>query len=162
MKNIKLLKETFSRLRKKFERNSVIKESLTYKTDSLEDSYTIEGYLDGDLVGSVTFEIIYNGYKYEFYDIIPEDLYDKIFGGDPLVHIVDLNVDDYYQNSGFGTQLFIKALNKIKELGLTKMYLNANPKGYGLNLSSLVEFYKKFGFKILKDQGSNVIMYKTE
>ena len=47
----------------------------------------------------------------------------------------------------------------MKKNGYNQFYLNASPMGFkGLGTMDLVEFYKKFGFKELLNQGHNVLM----
>ena len=51
------------------------------------------------------------------------------------------------------------AIEKCKELGFNKIYLNASPIGQeGLEITDLVWFYKGFGFKEILNQGHNVQM----
>jgi len=53
-----------------------------------------------------------------------------------------------------------KALELIQKNGIKLIVLNASPLGQDISLDNLVVFYKKFGFKIFKNQGNNVIMIK--
>ena len=47
----------------------------------------------------------------------------------------------------------------MKNNGYNQFYLNASPMGFkGLSTMDLVDFYKKFGFKELLNQGHNVLM----
>lgn len=70
-----------------------------------------------------------------------------------------IDVDDNYKNYGIGSQLMKRGIELMKKNGYNQFYLNASPMGFkGLGTMDLVEFYKKFGFKELLNQGHNVLM----
>ena len=83
---------------------------------------------------------------------------------DYYILIDEVTIDEYYQKSGIGTTLMKKgmALVKRKFPFIKTIVLNASPTGIRkIPLPKLVEFYQKFGFKILSPEGNNVIMIKT-
>jgi ribosomal protein S18 acetylase RimI-like enzyme len=141
---------------------SIVKEYLSeikYKKVADEDRTTINAYLDGNKIGSISMEILFGGYNYEFDDVFDEDDFYEIFPEDEIVKIEHIEVDDYYKNSGIGSELMKKGIKLMRNKGYDQFYLNASPMGFsGLKINDLVNFYKKFGFKELKNQGHNVLM----
>lgn len=144
-----------------------LNENFNFKVSTEEDRYKIEAVYDGEVYGSIIFAIVFDAYEYDFYDdfsddVIPEELFYEIFGDDTLVKLEHLQVEDGFKNEGIGTQLMTNGLEFMKKQGYTKFYLNASPMGFdGLNIKNLINFYKKFGFKELLNQGNNCIMYKV-
>lgn len=59
-------------------------------------------------------------------------------------HISILCIKKYYQNSGFGRDLFLYALEKIKKKGINSITVNSSPNA--------ILFYEKIGFKINGDK----------
>jgi hypothetical protein len=52
-----------------------------------------------------------------------------------------------------------RGIGLMKKNGYKQFYLNASPMGFkGFGTIDLVDFYKKFGFKELLNQGHNVLM----
>jgi ribosomal protein S18 acetylase RimI-like enzyme len=145
---------------KKF--TSFLKENIDiykFKIKKGEDTFSLLGYFDGDLAGRIDITILSDAYTYEFADIMSEDKYDSIFETRNVAHLENLVVDEYYQNSGLGKKLIELAFKELKRRNIKEIYLNAYPKGKGLDLTDLVEFYKKSGFNIILNQGGNVLMY---
>lgn len=132
-----------------------------YKYDG-EDNYEVEAY-DGDKkIGVVVAEVLFDLHIYEFGDDFDEDEIYNIFPDDIIIKIDYMDVKDGYKGSGVGKELMKRIIMKMKEEGYEQFYLNASPMGFsGLPLDVLVNFYEKFGFKILKDQGNNVLMYNN-
>jgi len=139
--------------------NENINNDIKYGLSQDEDRLTINAYINNSKVGSVTSAEIFDAYNYDFDDIFSEDEFYEIFTDDILVKIEHLEIDDNYKGKGIGTTLMNKMMNLLNKKGHKQLYLNASPMGFsGLNLYDLVEFYKGFGFKELKNQGNNVIM----
>ncbi len=97
-------------------------------------------------------EILFDAYQYEFDDVFDEDTFEELYPNSEIVKIEHIEIDDNYKNSGIGSEL-------MKKNGYNQFYLNASPMGIkGLGTMDLVDFYKKFGFKELLNQGHNVLM----
>jgi GNAT superfamily N-acetyltransferase len=133
--------------------------NITYKKEVDEDRTKIIAYNNKNKVGSLTMEILFDSYEYEFEDVFDEDLFYKIYPNDEIVKIEHLEVNDNYKNLGIGTELMKRGIALMKKNGYNQFYLNASPMGRsGLDIMDLVIFYKKFGFKELLNQGNNVLM----
>jgi len=73
-----------------------------------------------------------------------------LFPEDRFAKIEVIEVNDKYKGGGFAKELMNKAISTVKERGFNRVYLNANPMGYGgLDINDLVGFYQKFGFQII-------------
>lgn len=145
---------------KSFDNFIVESTNIKYKKDiSDEDNIGINAYLNNKKIGSVSMEIMYDSYGYEFDDVFDEDEFYELFTDDSIVKISHIVVDNEYKNSGVGSELMKRAMKLMKKEGYTQFYLNASPMGSdGLALDDLVAFYKKFGFEEILHQGGNVLM----
>ena len=134
--------------------------NIKFKFSKTEDNYSVRAFENNTLIGSIESEdISQDYYQYEFEDVWPEDELDEIFPEYNICKINYLTVNSEYQKSGVAKKLLTMLLDKKRKDGFKQFYLNASPMGFnGLNVNSLVEFYKKFGFKILLSQGNNVLM----
>jgi hypothetical protein len=133
------------------------------KINKNDDDIKFTAFIDNEEVGTLYITIIYQAYEYEFSDYFTEDEFDEMFSSDMIPTITHLEINDNNKYSGIGTQLMNKALTYLKTKGFKEFYLNASPMGStGLDLSSLVNFYKKFGFKVILNQGNNVLMAITK
>lgn len=133
--------------------------NITFKKSVDEDRTTLTAYINNNKVGSLSMEILFDAYQYEFEDIFDEDTFDEMYPDGEIVKIEHIDVDDNYKNSGIGSQLMKRGMELMKKNGYNQFYLNASPMGFkGLGTMDLVEFYKKFGFKELLNQGHNVLM----
>jgi GNAT superfamily N-acetyltransferase len=133
--------------------------NITYKKSVDEDRTTITAFINNKKVGSLSIEILFYAYQYEFEDVFDEDTFDEIYPDSEIVKIEHIEVDDNYKNSGIGSELMKHGMKLMKKNGYNQFYLNASPIGFkGLGTMDLVEFYKKFGFKELLNQGHNVLM----
>lgn len=133
--------------------------NIKYKISKDEDRTTITGFIDGDKVGSITFDILFDAYQYEFEDDFDEDDFDKMFPHDVIVKIEHIEIEDDYKNEGIGTELMKYGMEIMKKKGYKQFYLNASPMGFsGLRISDLIKFYKKFKFKVILNQGNNALM----
>lgn len=131
----------------------------SYNTIFDEDEIIITAF-DGDKkIGYLTMDLLFDAYEYEFEDVIDEDSFYNLYPDSEIIKLSHLTVDDNYLNTGVGTQLVKNGINLMKNKGYKQFYLNASPMGFnGLRLPDLVNFYKKFGFKELLNQGNNVLM----
>ena len=116
-----------------------------------EDSTYITSYNGAKIYGSMVLNwITAGGYQYEFEGDMNEDDYDELFPEDRFAKIEVIEVNDKYKGGGFAKELMNKAISTVKERGFNRVYLNANPMGYGgLDINDLVGFYQKFGFQII-------------
>lgn len=133
--------------------------NITYKKSVDEDRTTITAYINNNKVGSLSMEILFDAYQYEFEDVFDEDTFNELYSDSEIVKIEHIEVDDNYKNSGIGSELMKRGMKLMKKNGYSQFYLNASPMGFkGLSTTDLVDFYKKFGFKELLNQGHNVLM----
>ena len=133
--------------------------NITYKKSVDEDRTTITAFIDNKKVGSLSMEILFDAYQYEFDDVFDEDTFDELYPDIEIVKIEHIEIDDNYKNSGIGSELMERGMKLMKVNGYNQFYLNASPMGFnGLGTMDLVDFYKKFGFKELLNQGHNVLM----
>lgn len=136
--------------------------NIVYKKTIDEDRTTITAYDGTTKVGSIIIEILYNAY-YEFDDVLDEDEFDELYPDNEIVKIEHIEVLDTYKNKGIGSDLMKRGIKLMKSKGYEQFYLNASPMGFsGLDTQDLVDFYEKFGFRILLDQGHNVLMSITK
>jgi GNAT superfamily N-acetyltransferase len=133
--------------------------NITYKKSVDEDRTKIIAYINKNKVGSLTMEILFDAYEYEFEDVFDEDTFNEIYTNEEIVKIEHIEVDDNYKNFGIGTELMKRGMSLMKKNGYNQFYLNASPMGFnGLDTMNLVNFYKKFGFEELLNQRHNVLM----
>ena len=86
--------------------------------------------------------------------------YDDLFEDKLFVIIENIKINPEYQKNGLGKELMNKALELISSKNIKLISLNASPLNNQINSDKLLLFYQKFGFKIFKKQGKNVIMIK--
>lgn len=123
------------------------------------DRIIITAYYNDENIGQIISNILFDSYSYEFDDVFNEDEFYEIYPDDHVIKIEHIEIDDYYKGSGVGTALMNRMMKIMKNEGYNQFYLNASPMGFsGLDLSNLIKFYEKFGFKVLKHQGNNAIM----
>ena len=99
--------------------------------------------------------------RYEFSDDMNPEEFEKlgIDEDDFIAKIEHIAVDPEKMGQGIGTSLMQEAMKEIARKGMKYVYLNASPMGFdGLRLPDLTEFYEKFGFKVIKEQGNNNLM----
>ena len=100
--------------------------------------------------------------EYEFKEDLTDFEFDKlgIDEDDFISKIEHIEVKDKNKGKGYGKKLMSEALKNIQTF---PVYLNASPMGSdGLSLYDLTEFYKSFGFKVIKNQGGNNLMLLKE
>ena len=132
---------------------------IMYKKSVDEDRTTITAYINNKKVGSLSIEVLFDAYEYEFDDVFDEDTFNELYPDSSIVKIEHIEVDDNYKNSGIGSELMKRGMELMRKNGYNQFYLNASPMGFkGLETVDLVNFYKKFGFKELLNQGHNVLM----
>jgi GNAT superfamily N-acetyltransferase len=121
--------------------------------------YAYEASYEGEIIGKVLMDVIYNIEDY-FGDDFSEDEMDKLFNNNTVFIIEWLEVpDDYYKGAGVGRALMNKAISFAQKNGYKQIYLNASPIGsHGLAIKELTRWYGTFGFKPILDQGGNVLM----
>jgi len=129
--------------------NEALENPVTFTTFDDDGRITISAMVGRTNVGYIIVEQIMNAY-FMFEDYMTEDEYGEIFPDDTFLRIEHLFVPDDYKDKGYGKQLVNQAIQYAKEIGEGIIYLNASPMGSGgLNISNLVNFYKKFGFQVL-------------
>lgn len=94
---------------------------------------------------------------------LPKELqqgYEELFPSGTLFYIQGVHVDAKYRGLGHAKFLIQKAIDKAKQLKIDRVFLNADAIEYydGLKQADLVEFYKKFGFEEILNQGHNSLM----
>jgi len=131
--------------------NDFIKESLRFDEEEDEDRVTISAFIDNKCIGKVVIEYVISGY-WEFEDEMTEERYDELFPEDRFAKIEYITIDKEYTDKGHAKQLMYKAIENIKSRGEKSIYLNASPMGHNeLDVTELVNFYSKFGFKTFID-----------
>jgi len=139
------------------------KESPNIIINEDEDGYIAKAILNNEVIGSAIIKrmgYLDDIYSYEFEDFFTEEEIGNIFNyDDEIISIEHLKVDKSFMGMGIGSLLMGRVMQFLKDEGFKQFYINASPMGFdGLNLRSLVNFYKKFGFKEILDQGNNVQM----
>lgn len=125
-----------------------------------QDEYVILATQNFETIAKLNLDIMVSMYDY-FEGDFTEEEYDQLFPNDECVFVSWLEVyNDAFKGNGIGKQLMNLAIQKTQQLGYDTMYLNASPikSNKSLDLNSLVNFYKSFGFKEIKHQGHNVQM----
>ena len=155
--NKNIFKETnIKNITEEFDKEFISKVKFTLKQDS-EDTKVIIATYNSLEIGKIEFAYV-SGFYFNFKEYFTEEQYDEMFPKDEFAEILWIKVKSE-QNKGVASELMRKALNVIKKDGYDRVYLNASPiKGAGLYLDDLVGFYKKYGFKEILHQGSNVQM----
>ena len=123
------------------------------------DRITIKEYFRKEEIGKIILTVIYEPCEYELKDDFNEDFCNDLFKDDMIFKIEHIEGDDDYNNLGVGKKLMKNAIYYVKKQKKSQIYLNASPIGFsGLQIKELINFYKKFGFKVIKDQGHNALM----
>jgi GNAT superfamily N-acetyltransferase len=157
--------KAYDNLMSVMERTSMIDEgevldntTFIYKRED-EDETTINAVYNNQRIASLSMVAMVSAYWY-FEDDMSEDEYYELFPDDEFIQIGYLNVyDKKYMGEGIAKKLMKLAIDKAKKEGFDTIYLNASPMGTeGLKINNLVDFYKKFGFKEIINQGNNVQM----
>lgn len=125
-----------------------------------EDEFEILAHHQGNTIAKLNLDIMISMFSY-FEGDFTEEEYDQLFPEDQGTFISWLEVyDDMFKSAGIGRRLMNMAIEKSKQLGFSRIYLNASPikSELSLGLNDLVNFYKSFGFQVIKNQGHNVQM----
>ena len=131
-----------------------------FKTDRKDENFEIKANFKGQLAGSITFQMLFDESGWYWFDgLLTQEQYDDLFEDKPFVILEHIKVDEHFQKSGLGSELMNRAIELMKKMGTKLIVLNASPLGT-ITLTKLVDFYKKFDFKVFKNQGGNVIMIK--
>jgi GNAT superfamily N-acetyltransferase len=135
---------------------------LKFKEKVREDNIYIFAIYNNNIVGKVDLEEMMDAYWY-FEGDFDEDYYSEIFPENKFIKLSKIDVEPDYRDKGIAKKLMELAMQKSKELGYDKVYLNAcSVDSKGICTSGLVDFYKRFGFKELLNQGGNVqMLYST-
>jgi len=141
---------------------NLLNETVKIKT-TLEDEDRIQISIPevGFIVLTQTFP------EYEFLEDLSDEEIEDIeskFGiseGKVIGKIEHLEIDKNKRGQGYAKILMKKAIDKAEKLNWTPIYLNASPMGYnGLNTQELTDFYSKYGFVTIKNQGRNNLMIR--
>ena len=116
---------------------------------------------DNDVISELVVELLFDSYQYEFSDFMSENDFDNYYPKEIIVKIEYVKTKPNYLRTGIATKLMRYMLKNMKENGYSQFFLNASPMGFDIDVENLVNFYKKFGFEILLDQGHNVLMGKN-
>lgn len=132
---------------------------VVYRKSVDEEKTEIGAFVDNKRIGHLVMEVLFEAYEYDFADVFDEDTFNEMYPDSAIVKIEYIDIDDAYKGMGIGTELMKRGMALMKKNGYTQFFLNASPMGFsGLGTVDLVEFYKKFGFKELLNQGHNVLM----
>jgi ribosomal protein S18 acetylase RimI-like enzyme len=122
-------------------------DGLHFHHDEDEDRTTFTLTLGEDMVGSITIEHVFDGYR-DFEEYMSDDEYYELFGDDDFYKIEHVEISDEFKGQGYGKLLVQKAIDFVKSREGRTIYLNASPMGFsGLDIGNLVAFYEKFGFR---------------
>lgn len=126
-----------------------------------EDEFEILATYQNQLIAKLNLDIMIGMFDYYFDGDFTEEEYDELFPDDATTFISWVEVyNDIHKGNGIARQLMNMAIQKTKQLGFNRIYLNASPikSDKSLNLNDLINFYESFGFKIIKHQGHNAQM----
>ena len=126
-----------------------------------EDEFEILATYHGHLIAKLNLDIMVNMFEYYFEGDFTEEEYDQYFPNNATTFISWVEVyNDIHKGNGIARRLMNMAIAKSKELGFDRIYLNASPiqSEKSLPLNELINFYKSFGFQIIKHQGHNAQM----
>jgi len=129
-------------------------------TQDNEDSYVIALRDKNSFVGSCFLDIKTNAYWY-FEDDITEEEYNELFPEDIFLHIENIYIDQKFRGKGYAKKLLELSINKAKELGIKRIYLNCSPINIKRDLSRLIKLYESFGFNVFLHQRNNALMIKN-
>lgn len=132
------------------------------KSDKESDEVEIEAFHKDKKIGDAIAKLLFGDFYYEFDDVMGEDDVYDLFPDETLVKIEHVEVSRQYRGSGVAKEMMNRLLGELEQQGFKQFYLNASPMGIykGFNKSELVDFYQKFGFDTLLDQGGNTLMIK--
>lgn len=133
------------------------KSDIQYKLSEEDDGVKIRAFKNKKEAGEILIVQEYVGsggdcYPFEPYEDQP--FYDKICDNENVTNIQHLEVKPKYRGIGIATSLMQQAMKYIKtRYKGDPVYINASPMGgdTGLSFGPLVDFYRKFGFKVLKE-----------
>lgn len=118
------------------------------KVEKEDDSIT---FTIGDDAGVLVLEEQHVSDDFPFGSYEKEKFYEKITDHDRVISIQLLEVKPDSRGQGYARMLMEKAIAYIKKaFPNTPVYINASPMGFAIGLQELVEFYKSYGFKVLK------------
>lgn len=130
------------------------------KVEKEDDSVT---FTVGDDEGKL--QIVQEDGSYAFGPYEKESFYEKITDHDTVISIQHLEVKPEYRSKGYARILMETALSYIKKTyPNTPVYINASPMGFAIDLQGLVNFYKSYGFKVLKTytQHKNALLWRDK
>lgn len=115
------------------------------------DGFSFQVLLDGVQVGHIDVGLEFEANEYGFEPYAHEPVYDELLADiDMCLCIQSLEIDAKYRNAGLGSELMRRAMAAMAaRYPGVPCYLNASPMGNCMDLDTLVEFYAKFGFKML-------------
>lgn len=126
------------------------------------DEIVINALLKGEVVGTISATYLLDIYEYELSDDFSEEQACEMFPNNEAIKLNYLSVEEKERGKKIGVELFRRMMQYLEDQGHTHFYLNASPMGFGgAPLSKLVDIYKRFGFRVILDQGKNVLMIKT-
>jgi GNAT superfamily N-acetyltransferase len=138
--------------------------NIKFKTTHQDENYTMTASINEEQFGVITFQFISSpesGWYWFEGDIDEDDYFDMVAGSFAIIEHIEIKPLE--QKSGIGTALLNRALDYCKtKFRVNLVFLNASSRTLGNEIPQrkLVEWYKKMGFVVLKDQGSNSIMFK--
>lgn len=140
----------------------ILIESITF--DITEDDaglWNIKIKENGSVKGDAEIEQFYD-YNWDLEDIMTRDEFNKYFPSGRYLSIRDINVETLERGKGYGKKLMEKIIQFAKKEGVDTLHLNAYAKTgrRALSQDDLVEFYKKFGFEVIKQGRRNSVMIK--
>lgn len=141
--------------------NELLKSTQFKVVQADEDEFEILATNQGKLIAKLNLDIMIGMFDYYFEGDFTEEEYDELFPNDETTFISWVEVyNDIHKGNGIARKLMNMAIEKTKQLGFDRIYLNASPikSDKSLNLDDLINFYQSFGFNVIKHQGHNAQM----
>lgn len=128
-------------------KNTAASEKVTTQKDGDQVKFVIGPKSEGQLI--IQYEDLEND-CYVFSPYKEESFYKKICDHEFVISIQHLEVKPEARGKGYARKLMDQAIKYIKKTWASApIYINASPMG-PISLTDLVNFYKSYGFKVLK------------
>jgi len=118
-------------------------------------SFTLNQYVNKELVGSLTFSYVKNVYLYYNFKCL------KKYNKRKSIYLDEIKIKKEFRNQRYGTKLIKKFFTIIKNYNLSYVVLNAFPLYPDkISLNTLIKFYNKYNFNLVYFNELDNIMVK--
>lgn len=121
--------------------------------DEDNDRYKISLNIAGKDIGYVIIEKVWGLLDFD------EEEYGYLFPDDKYIKIEHLEIYPEHRGYALSNILIDKAIDKTKQLGFNRIYLNACSIGNIIPLHKLIDLYKLHGFEVFNLDSNNAEMY---